>query len=58
MTRRSSHLRTTLRLIAELREVALDCDLGVEIDPVEIAEVVNTHPNPPRRWSTCIGATG
>ena len=33
------------RLIAELREVALDRDLGVEIDPAEIAEVVNTHPN-------------
>ncbi len=33
------------RLIAELREVALDRDLGVEIDPAEVAEVVNSHPN-------------
>jgi hypothetical protein len=33
------------RLIAELREVALDRDLGVAIDPGEVAEVVNSHPN-------------
>jgi predicted transcriptional regulator/transcriptional regulator with XRE-family HTH domain len=33
------------RLIAELREVALDRHLGVEIDPAEVAEVVNSHPN-------------
>lgn len=32
------------RLIAELREVVLDKDVDVEIDPAEVAEVVNTHP--------------
>lgn len=33
------------RLIAELREVTLDQDIGVDIDQAEIADVVNTHPN-------------
>jgi predicted transcriptional regulator/transcriptional regulator with XRE-family HTH domain len=32
------------RLIAELREVTLDQDIGVDIDQAEIADVVNTHP--------------
>ncbi|WP_328350835.1 acetate metabolism transcriptional regulator RamB [Mycobacterium sp. NBC_00419] len=33
------------RLIAELREVLLDRDLDAGIDPAEVAEMVNTHPN-------------
>jgi predicted transcriptional regulator/transcriptional regulator with XRE-family HTH domain len=32
------------RLVAELREVTLDRDLGVDVDPAEIADVVATHP--------------
>jgi XRE family transcriptional regulator, fatty acid utilization regulator len=32
------------RLVAELREVTMDRDLGVEVDPAEIAEIVHTHP--------------
>jgi predicted transcriptional regulator/transcriptional regulator with XRE-family HTH domain len=32
------------RLVAELREVTLDRDLGVEVDPAEIADVVAAHP--------------
>jgi XRE family transcriptional regulator, fatty acid utilization regulator len=33
------------RLVAELREVTLDRDLGIDVDPAEIADVVNTHPS-------------
>ncbi|MBV5245100.1 MULTISPECIES: acetate metabolism transcriptional regulator RamB [Mycolicibacterium] len=33
------------RLIAELREVTMDRDLDVEVDPAEIAEVVASHPS-------------
>lgn len=32
------------RLIAELREVSLDRDIGVEVDPAEIADIVAAHP--------------
>ncbi|MDT5164501.1 MAG: family transcriptional regulator, fatty acid utilization regulator [Mycobacterium sp.] len=32
------------RLLAELREVTLDHDLGVEVDQSELADVVNAHP--------------
>ena len=32
------------RLVAELREVTMDRDLDVEIDPAEIAEMVSAHP--------------
>lgn len=32
------------RLIAELREVTMDRDLGVEVDQSELADVVATHP--------------
>jgi XRE family transcriptional regulator, fatty acid utilization regulator len=32
------------RLLAELREVTLDHDLGVEVDQSELADVVNSHP--------------
>ncbi|HNM84775.1 MAG TPA: short-chain fatty acyl-CoA regulator family protein, partial [Mycobacterium sp.] len=32
------------RLVAELREVSLDRDLDIDIDPAEIADVVNAHP--------------
>src|ERR1700712_6121536 len=32
------------RLLAELREVTLDHDLGVEVDMSEIADVVSAHP--------------
>jgi predicted transcriptional regulator/transcriptional regulator with XRE-family HTH domain len=32
------------RLVAELREVTLDRDLGMDVDPTEIADVVATHP--------------
>ncbi|MDF2823389.1 MAG: Transcriptional regulator, family [Mycobacterium sp.] len=32
------------RLIAELREVTMDRDLGVEVDHSELADVVATHP--------------
>ena len=32
------------RLIAELREVTMDRDLGVEVDVAEIADIVGTHP--------------
>jgi hypothetical protein len=32
------------RLVAELREVTLDRDLGVDVDPAEIADVVAAHP--------------
>jgi predicted transcriptional regulator/transcriptional regulator with XRE-family HTH domain len=32
------------RLVAELREVTLDRDLGFDVDPAEIADIVNTHP--------------
>jgi predicted transcriptional regulator/transcriptional regulator with XRE-family HTH domain len=33
------------RLVAELREVTLDRDLGIEVDPAEIADVVAAHPS-------------
>ncbi|QXQ15629.1 acetate metabolism transcriptional regulator RamB [Skermania piniformis] len=33
------------RLIAELREVALDPELGIEADATEIAEIVAAHPS-------------
>jgi predicted transcriptional regulator len=32
------------RLVAELREVTLDRDLGIDVDPAEIADVVAAHP--------------
>ncbi|MGA9375920.1 MAG: acetate metabolism transcriptional regulator RamB [Mycobacterium sp.] len=32
------------RLVAELREVTLDRDLDITIDPAELADVVSTHP--------------
>lgn len=32
------------RLVAELREVTLDRDLDIDIDPPELAEMVSTHP--------------
>jgi predicted transcriptional regulator/transcriptional regulator with XRE-family HTH domain len=32
------------RLVAELREVTLDRDLGIDVDPTEIADVVAAHP--------------
>lgn len=32
------------RLIAELREVTLDRDLGIEVDQSELADVVSAHP--------------
>lgn len=32
------------RLVAELREVTLDRDLDIDIDPTEIAETVSAHP--------------
>src|SRR6185437_3894587 len=36
--------RDDTRLLAELREVTLDHDLGVEVDQSELADVVNAHP--------------
>ena len=33
------------RLVAELREVTLDRDVGIEVDLAEIADVVSAHPN-------------
>lgn len=33
------------RLVAELREVTMDRDLGIDVDPAEIAEVVHAHPS-------------
>jgi XRE family transcriptional regulator, fatty acid utilization regulator len=32
------------RLVAELREVTLDRDLGIDVDPSELADLVNSHP--------------
>jgi len=32
------------RLVAELREVTLDRDLDMDLDPAEVAEVVSAHP--------------
>src|SRR5262249_45556597 len=32
------------RLVAELREVPMDRDLGIDVDPAEIAEMVSAHP--------------
>jgi predicted transcriptional regulator/transcriptional regulator with XRE-family HTH domain len=32
------------RLVAELREVTLDRDLGIDVDPAELADVVAAHP--------------
>ena len=32
------------RLVAELREVAMDRDLGLDVDMTEVAEMVGTHP--------------
>ncbi len=32
------------RLIAELREVTMDRDLDIDVDPAEIADIVNAHP--------------
>jgi predicted transcriptional regulator/transcriptional regulator with XRE-family HTH domain len=32
------------RLVAELREVTMDRDLGVDVDVAEIADIVNAHP--------------
>jgi predicted transcriptional regulator/transcriptional regulator with XRE-family HTH domain len=32
------------RLVAELREVTLDRDLGIDVDPAELADLVNAHP--------------
>ncbi len=33
------------RLVAELREVTMDRDLDIDVDPTEIAELVNSHPS-------------
>ncbi|MFC9787429.1 acetate metabolism transcriptional regulator RamB [Rhodococcus sp. NPDC127528] len=33
------------RLIAELREVALDQEMGIDADPHELAEMVSSHPS-------------
>src|SRR6201998_4408121 len=32
------------RLVAELREVTMDRDLDIDVDPTEVAEMVGTHP--------------
>jgi XRE family transcriptional regulator, fatty acid utilization regulator len=32
------------RLVAELREVAMDRDVGIDVDVSEIADIVSTHP--------------
>src|SRR5215218_5701932 len=32
------------RLVAELREVTMDRDVGVDVDVAEIADIVNAHP--------------
>ncbi|OBH70539.1 Cro/Cl family transcriptional regulator [Mycobacterium mantenii] len=32
------------RLVAELREVTMDRDLDIDVDPTEVAEMVNAHP--------------
>ena len=32
------------RLVAELREVTLDRDLGIDVDPAEVADMVSAHP--------------
>lgn len=32
------------RLVAEFREVTMDRDLDIDVDPTEIAEMVNAHP--------------
>lgn len=32
------------RLVAELREVTLDRDLDIDVDPTEVAEMVSAHP--------------
>jgi predicted transcriptional regulator/plasmid maintenance system antidote protein VapI len=32
------------RLVAELREVTMDRDLDIDVDPAEIAEIVHAHP--------------
>lgn len=32
------------RLVAELREVTLDRDVGIDVDPTELADLVNAHP--------------
>lgn len=33
------------RLVAELREVTMDRDLDIDVDPTEIADMVNAHPS-------------
>ena len=32
------------RLVAELREVTMDRDLDIDVDPAEVADIVNAHP--------------
>ncbi len=32
------------RLVAELREVTMDRDLGIDVDQTELADIVSTHP--------------
>ncbi|TPG31598.1 acetate metabolism transcriptional regulator RamB [Mycolicibacterium hodleri] len=32
------------RLVAELREVTMDRDVGIDVEPSEIADIVNAHP--------------
>jgi XRE family transcriptional regulator, fatty acid utilization regulator len=32
------------RLVAELREVTMDRDVGIEVDPTELADIVSAHP--------------
>ena len=32
------------RLVAELREVTMDRDLGIDVDPTELADIVSAHP--------------
>ena len=37
------------RLVAELREVTMDRDLDIDVDPPEVAEMVSAHPAPGAR---------
>jgi predicted transcriptional regulator/transcriptional regulator with XRE-family HTH domain len=37
-------LQDDTRLLAELREVTMDRDLDIDVDPAEIADIVNVHP--------------
>ena len=37
------------RLVAELREVTMDRDLGIDVDLAEVADMVSAHPDPGAR---------